>query len=793
MSRMLCILALMFIALDIAHGQTVPAKAVAVPRATSRIVVDGKLAEPAWKSAAVITTFVPYGKTTALRNQTEVRLTFDDKALYIAFQCSEKDMDRLKASVKEHDSSVWNDDAVEVFLDTKGDRSGFVQFVSNVLGTRYDGLGNDSYGYNPTWESAASRGKTDWTVEIRLPFNELGVPAPKPGDAWLGNFCREEQPYGELSTWAPTAGAFGATAHFGEIIFGRYTDKLARDLSTQSVAIAGLEKHARKLHLDVSELLVDAKTRLRTAVPLSAPSILLTEGRYLKLQELLNRDRVSLAKASDTIRRAEMGNPDYLVWETSPWKHFAMNEDISRVSADTKSVDAVVLAGQTESKALMVSNLTDETLSARLILSGFPEDSVEVLIPTFVRSGDGTAFPDALVPLDAAGQIVVPAGETRQVYINIKGAKPGRIEGMLTISPLTASKTDKVVKVTGEVIQPRKPVANPRTFTWDFLGDAESWGLVNEYMQTMLDHELSVFWISGIRYMPQPKADDEGNLLTPMDWKPFEEQVKLKWRPGRKLYISMDVWEKSSVHPMYNGKFDSPGWRIAFKKVVGEMLGVLKRNGLTYDDYMLNPLDESIDQRYIAIARLIKEVDPKVRIVEDTIGENLEQVKEADKYTDWWIPHFKAYLADSNKASLDFMKSTGKPVGFYFYSEGANEKAQDSYHHYLWDFWYAYSRGLDGIFGYWTATQHYGDAWNRHQTTAAYDPSLFYPGNGCVITGRRWEAWRRGTEDFALLKACESAGVDKRTIQDAVKSVLDAPNDPLAAERARELLTRALK
>ncbi len=252
------------------------------------------------------------------------------------------------------------------------------------------------------------------------------------------------------------------------------------------------------------------------------------------------------------------------------------------------------------------------------------------------------------------------------------------------------------------------------------------------------------------------------------------------------------MWEKSYERPIYNGKFDSPGWRAAFKKIISQMVGVLRGLGLSYDDYMVCPVDECIDYRYIAIARLVKEVDPKVQIVEDTIGESLEQVREADKYTDWWTPHFKAYLAGDSGAQIEYLKSTGKPLGFYFYSEGANEKAQDSYHHYLWKFWFAYSHGLNGIFGYWTATQHYGNPWNRHQTTALYDPSLFYYGDGCVVSGRRWEAWRRGLEDFGLLKSCESSGVDKAVISAAVQSVLDAPNDPDAATSAREQLIRAL-
>ena len=792
MSRTACIV-LTFILLltGLAHGQQTSSRATAVPRASSPITVDGKLGEPAWKSAPVITSFVTARKDAPVTNQTEVRLLFDDKALYIAFRCAEKNMARIKAVMKDHDSSVWEDDAVEVFLDTKGDRSGFVQFISNAIGTRYDGLGHDYYGYNPKWQAAAVRGKSEWTVEMRLPFGELGVPVPKPGDFWLGNFCREEQPSDELSSWRPTGGSFASTSSFGEIVFGALNDKLAKDLAAQAQAISQQEKATARLHVDASALLDDVKGRLKSARASASHSM--SESGYLRVQALLNDNQRALTRVSDMIRRAEMGNTEYLVWETTPWRHFAMREDISAIRAETKAVNTVVLAGQTESKALMVTNLTNDTLSARLVTKDLPKDAVEILIPAFVRCADGSAFPDALIPPDASGLLTVPPGETRQIWLNIKGAKPGRIDGAITINPLTGSKTDKDVSITADVIQSSVAVPKPLAFTWDYLGDAVERGLEKEYVQTMADHGISVFMISGLRYVPRPKADDAGNILEPMDWNRFEQQVKLKWAPGRKLYITMDVWEKAAERPIFNGKFDTPPWRIAFKKVIGGMVGMLSRLGLSHEDYMLNAVDESIDSRYQAIARLIKEVDSKILVVEDTIGENLDQVKQADEYTDYWIPHFKSYRPDSNKPSLDYMKSTGKPVGFYFYSEGADEKARPSYRDYLWDFWFAYSKGLNGVFGYWTATQHYGDPWNRHQTTASYDPSLFYPGNGCVISGRRWEAWRRGIEDFALLKTCEAAGVDRTMIADAVKSVLDAPSDPDVAARARERLTKALQ
>ena len=705
-----------------AHAQS--PKVVTVPQAHSKIVIDGRLAETAWKSAGKISRFEHYKGLAALRNQTEVRLLYDDQAFYVAYRCKEADMAHIRASVKEHDGSLWNDDCAEFFLDMKADRASYTHFILNTLGTQYDALGNDPFGYNPKWEGKAVIGKAEWTAEIRIPFSELGVGAPRSGDLWLGNFCREEQPAGELSCWSATMGGFAAPGKFGAIVFSSLADRVARDVDVVGASVT-----------------------------------------------------------------SESSGAEYLVWETSPWKHFLPHMDASKIVQDTAVMQALALEGQTESKALMVSNLTDETLSARVLLDGLPDDSAEMLFPAFVRTADGRPFPDALVTPDPIGQLIVPTGETRQIWLNLKGVKPGTFEGKLTISPLTASMTDKEVTLMVEVLQPPKPLPKPLAFTWDYLGDAVPLGLEEEYVQTMVDHGIRVFQITGLRYMPRPSADDEGNFLEPVDWSIFERQVKLKWQPGRKLYINLDVWEKSAERKIYNGKFDSPGWRIAFKKIIAGMVDDLKKAGLSYDDYMVCPVDECIDERYIAIARLIREVDPSIKIIEDTIGGSLEEVKAADKYTDFWTPHFNAFFAEGNKAQIEYLKSTGEPVGLYYYSEGANEKAQDAYNHYLWRFWFAHSQGVNGVLGYWTATQHYGDPWNRHQTKADYDPSLFYPGNGCVVTGRRWEAWRRGVEDLALLDLCKSLGIDTSS---AVKSVLDAPGDPDAALRAREGLIREL-
>ena len=63
-----------------------------------------------------------------------------------------------------------------------------------------------------------------WQVEVMIPFADLGLPAPKPGDTWRANFYRFNRtkglPVEELS-WSPTRlPGFHQPSRFGFLKFG---------------------------------------------------------------------------------------------------------------------------------------------------------------------------------------------------------------------------------------------------------------------------------------------------------------------------------------------------------------------------------------------------------------------------------------------------------------------------------------------------------------------------------------------------------------------------------------------
>jgi hypothetical protein len=73
-------------------------------------VIDGKLDDEVWKTAAVFKDFyqVQPGDNLIPENKTEVRLGYDPKFLYLAFHCFD-DPTKVRANIAKRDN-IWDDD-----------------------------------------------------------------------------------------------------------------------------------------------------------------------------------------------------------------------------------------------------------------------------------------------------------------------------------------------------------------------------------------------------------------------------------------------------------------------------------------------------------------------------------------------------------------------------------------------------------------------------------------------------------------------------------------------------------
>lgn len=208
---------------------------LAVGRTDVPPVVDGRLDDPVWTTAAATCAFRTLTQPAPAAAETVVYAAYDDTALYVAFRCTGEAEDQLVLKAQAHDEAIWNDSEVELFLETDLTTTVYFHFMVNAAGVKADELdsGGDQHdrSWNPAWKAATQRTPEGWNAEIRIPWASLDREGP-PSESvsWGANFARHAPALGELSTWAPVRGIFHDPERFG-LIAWRADGPTARILS----------------------------------------------------------------------------------------------------------------------------------------------------------------------------------------------------------------------------------------------------------------------------------------------------------------------------------------------------------------------------------------------------------------------------------------------------------------------------------------------------------------------------------------------------------------------------------
>ncbi len=138
-----------------------PIRRFTVSLATSEIEIDGRLDEPAWRSATRID--LPYewfpGENVEPPVQTECLVTFDERNLYVGFRAHDPEPEKIRAHLMDRDqiNTLVQDDYVGFMLDTFNDQRRAFQFRINPLGVQAEalnGAGAEDWEWDIIWASA---------------------------------------------------------------------------------------------------------------------------------------------------------------------------------------------------------------------------------------------------------------------------------------------------------------------------------------------------------------------------------------------------------------------------------------------------------------------------------------------------------------------------------------------------------------------------------------------------------------------------------------------------------------
>lgn len=223
------ILLLVFIALPSQMmAQNMPGTSLHIRKATGKIVLDGKLNEPAWKNAQVADNwFLNYPVDTIPSPfQTEARVTFNDEFFYLSFVCYDDKSPDLINSLRRDFEFPLNDN-VGMNIGPFNDALNGFFFSITPAGVQREGIisggGSGGDAFNDTWDnkwySNVVRYEDHWIVEAAIPWKSFRY---KSGlREWNILFDRSDKKRNLRSSWIRTPIQFptGMFAFSGKLIW----------------------------------------------------------------------------------------------------------------------------------------------------------------------------------------------------------------------------------------------------------------------------------------------------------------------------------------------------------------------------------------------------------------------------------------------------------------------------------------------------------------------------------------------------------------------------------------------
>ena len=201
-------------------------KVATAARRTSPITIDGKFDDAAWSAAIATSGFTQsYPQPGAQPvDPTEVRVLYDDQALYVAVKMHDSKPDSIAAQLARRDASGIYSDWVHVIIDSYHDRRTAFRFTVNPKGVMKDVYtsndGNEDLNWDAVWEVATRVDSEGWNAEYRIPLSQLRFGNVPDGAERIWGFQvqRDIARRQARDTWSPwTRAQPGFVSRFGDL------------------------------------------------------------------------------------------------------------------------------------------------------------------------------------------------------------------------------------------------------------------------------------------------------------------------------------------------------------------------------------------------------------------------------------------------------------------------------------------------------------------------------------------------------------------------------------------------
>ena len=140
--------------------------------------IDGLIDDQSWQKVEWNGDYVEWSpeENTQPTEQTFLKILYDEKNLYVAFKCLDKDPNGVVRRLSRRDG--FDGDWVEINLDSNHDLTTAFSFTITAAGVKGEefissnGMNWDPT-WNPIWYAATNVNEEGWTAEIRIPLSQI--------------------------------------------------------------------------------------------------------------------------------------------------------------------------------------------------------------------------------------------------------------------------------------------------------------------------------------------------------------------------------------------------------------------------------------------------------------------------------------------------------------------------------------------------------------------------------------------------------------------------------------------
>jgi hypothetical protein len=207
-------------------ADTAARKVATAARRSGDITIDGKLDEAAWAAAVPTSGFTQSYPTPGApaTDPTEVRVLYDDAALYVSVKMRDPKPDSIAAQLARRDATGIYSDWVHLIIDSYHDRRTSFRFSVNPKGVKKDVYtfndGNEDLNWDAVWEVGTRIDSEGWNAEYRIPLSQLRFGDASKGveRVWGFQVQRDIARRQARDTWSPwTRRDAGFVSRFGDL------------------------------------------------------------------------------------------------------------------------------------------------------------------------------------------------------------------------------------------------------------------------------------------------------------------------------------------------------------------------------------------------------------------------------------------------------------------------------------------------------------------------------------------------------------------------------------------------